>query len=83
MGDKRELIPFKDKVKDILRERGISGVKFQEDTGINRANFFYRRKTTVHSRHIHMAIAYYLNLDVEDLVADTDAEIDWYGDAGI
>jgi hypothetical protein len=30
-----------------------------------------------------MAIAYYLNMDVEELIAGTDAEIDWYGDYGI
>lgn len=79
----RELPPFKDKVKALLRERGISGVKFQDDTGIHRGNFFYRKGTHAHCRYIHMAIAYYLGMDVEELVADTDAEIDWYGDAGI
>ena len=83
MDDKTELTPFSDKVKSLLRERGISGVKFQEDTCINRSNFFYRKISHKHCRYIHMAIAYYLGMDVEELVADTDAEIDWYGDAGI
>ena len=77
------MTPFRDKVKAILKERGIPLTKFQDDTGINRENFFYRRQSHKHCRYIHMAIAYYLNMDVEELVTGTDAEIDWYGDAGI
>lgn len=77
------MTPFKDKVRTLLQERGIPLTKFQDDTGIDRANFFYRRFSHRHCRYIHMAIAYYLNMDVEELVTGTDAEIDWYGDAGI
>jgi hypothetical protein len=77
------MIPFRDKVKSMLWERGISLYQFNDDTGINRRNFFYSRESHKHCRYIHMAIAYYFDMDVEELVEGTDAEIDWYGDAGI
>lgn len=78
------MTPFRDKVRALLKERGITLTRFEDDTGINRANFFYRKKVFhKHCRYIHMAIAYYLGMDAEELVAGTDAEIDWYGDAGI
>lgn len=77
------MTPFRDKVKEMLRERRISLYKFSDDTGICRENFFYSRESHKHCRYIHMAIAYYFDMDVEELVEGTDAEIDWYGDAGI
>lgn len=73
------MILFKEKVKAILKERKISLLKFSDDTGIDRGNFFYRDRHK-HCRYIHMAIAYYLGVDVKELTAGTDAEIDWYGD---
>jgi transcriptional regulator with XRE-family HTH domain len=76
-------VPFKARVREILEERRIPIYKFQEETGIDRTNFFYRRDAHKHSRYIHMAIAYYFDMDVEELIAGTDAEIDWYGDLGI
>lgn len=76
------MIPLKDKVKAILKSRKIPLTRFAEETGIDRANFFYRDMHK-HCRYIHMAIAYYLDMDVEELVAGTDAEFDWYGDCGI
>ena len=72
------LIPFKQRVKDILRERGITILQFCEDTGISRENFFYRKTQHKHCKYIHMAIAYYLNMTVEELVKGTDAEDVWY-----
>lgn len=77
------MIPFKDRVRTLLYQKGISLRKFSDDTGINRENFFYRKKSQKHCRYIHMAIAYYLDMDVEELVLGTDAEVDWYGDYGI
>ena len=74
---------FKDRVRDLLYQRQIPIYKFQEDTGIDRTSFFYRRDAHKHCRYIHMAIAYYFDMDVEELIAGTDAEIDWYGDLGI
>lgn len=78
-----DLVPFKARVREILEERRIPIFEFQENTGIDRTSFFYRRNAHKHSRYIHMAIAYYFNMDVEELIAGTDAEIDWYGDLGI
>lgn len=74
---------FKDRVRYLLYQRQIPIYKFQEETGIDRTNFFYKRDAHKHSRYIHMAIAYYFGMDVEELIAGTDAEIDWYGDYGI
>lgn len=80
------MTPFKEKLRKILKKRKIPLIRFEEDTGIDRANFFYRKgklESHKHCRYIYMAIAYYLDMDVEDLIAGTDAEIDWYGDFGI
>lgn len=74
------MIRFREKVKAILKERKISLLRFSEETGICRENFFYGRRSHNHCRYIHMAIAYYFNMKVEDLVEGTDAEIDWCGD---
>ncbi len=76
-------VPFKVRVREILEERKIPIFEFQESTGINRTSFFYKRDAHKHCRYIHMAIAYYFDMDVEELIAGTDAEIDWYGDLGI
>lgn len=79
------MISFREKLRAILKERGIPLTRFDEDTGIDRANFFYRKnKSHAHCRYVYMAIAYYLKMDVEELIAGTDAEIDWHrGDAGM
>ena len=73
------MIPLKDKVKAILKSRKIALTRFAEETGIDRVNLLYKDMHK-HCRYIHMAIAYYLGMDVEELVSGTDAEIDWYGD---
>lgn len=79
-----EVIPFKERVLDILGERNISRPKFCFDTEIDRANFFYRKQSHHNRcRYIYMAIAYYFDMDVEELIHGTDAELDWYGDCGI
>ncbi len=73
------MIPFKDKLRKILKERKISLNRFSEETGINRANFFYRKNVThQHCRYIYMAIAYYLGMSVAELIEGTDGEEDWY-----
>ena len=79
------MIPFDQRLRDILFERNIPIQKFGDDTGINRENFFYRKSRGLRKRcrYIYMAIAYYLDVRVEDMIAGTTAEIDWYGDAGI
>ena len=75
------MTPFKTKLRSILKERGILVTDFCLDTGIDRVSFFH--KSNRHHRTTYMAIAYYLDMKVEDLIEDTDAEDDWYGDAGI
>lgn len=67
------MIPVKDKLKAILKQRKISLSKFSEDTEIDRANFFYKDMHK-HCRYIYMAIAYYLGITLEELLKGTDAE---------
>jgi transcriptional regulator with XRE-family HTH domain len=74
--------PFKDRVRKILKQRNITVFEFTEDTGIDRGRFFHS-KPNKRSRHVYMAIAYYFGMNVEELIAGTDAEFDWYGDCGI
>lgn len=71
--------PFKEKLREILKERGITLTQFGVETGINRENFFYRRDSHKHCLYIYMAIAYYLGMSVEELIEGTDGENDWYG----
>ena len=75
------MIPFKTRLRGILAERGIRVTEFCTDTGIDRASFFHKHNR--HHRSTYMAIAYYFDMRVEDLIAGTDAVKDWYGDAGI
>lgn len=75
------MTPFKTKLRAILKQRGIYVTDFCLDTGIDRVSFFHKKNR--HHRTTYMAIAYYLGMKVEDLIAGTDAERDWYGDTGI
>lgn len=71
---------FKEKLKKILKEQNIPVSKFCEDLGLDRSNFFCRKKSSNgHKPHVYMAIAYYFGVDVEELLADTDALNDFYG----
>ena len=72
-----DLVPFKEKLKDILRERKIGLYQFCADTGIDRTTFFYREGHKHHKAYF-MAIAYYMHMTVEDLVDGTDAMDIWY-----
>ena len=74
--------PFKDRVRKILKQRNITVFEFTEDTGIDRGKFFHSMPNK-RSRHVYMAIAYYFGMNVDELVAGTDAEFDLYGDCGI
>ena len=68
---------FCDRLKRLLQERGISANQFEVDTGIARRILCrsYERKIR---RASFMAIAYYLDMRVEDLIADSTAEDHWY-----
>lgn len=70
------VIPFHIKLRKILDERGISMLKFEYDTRIDR-RIFYNKKHK-HGKSLLMAIAYYLKMTGEELVAGTDAEDIWY-----
>ena len=73
------MIPFRDKLRKILREKHITVFQFCQDTGFDRASFFYRKKRgDHHGRHVYMAIAYYLGMDVDNLLDGTDAMDDFY-----
>lgn len=63
---------FGDKLRRILYSRGISTVRFELETGIARRIFYEERplrQATI------MAIAYYLDMEVEELVEGTNAEL--------
>lgn len=72
-----DVVPFVDKLKGILRERGITIKQFCDDLGIYRQQFFYK-KGHKHKRIYFVAIAYYLNMTVEELIDGTDAIDAWY-----
>lgn len=74
-----ELIPFEQKLRQILCERNITILQFSLDTGIDRWGLFYKKQQHKHHRSKLMAIAYYLKMTVEELVDGTDAMEDWYG----
>lgn len=69
-------IPFVDKLRQLLKERGISTQQFERDTLIAR-RIFYDKGRKLHKSTL-MGIAYYLKMDGEDLVEGTDAEDVWY-----
>lgn len=69
------MIPFREKLKRILKEKGITQREFEIDTGICRTILFYDRK--IHKSTL-MGLAYYLEMKVEDMIEDTDAEDSWY-----
>lgn len=70
------MIPIGRKIQSILYERDISTQQFERDTGIAR-RIFYPRKARI-TKSLLMAVAYYLEMDVEDLVDGTDAFDCWF-----
>ena len=70
---------FTDKVRRILRERKITNFQFEFDTGIHRSTIS-RWQSHPPRRAYVMAIAYYLGMTAEELVAGTDALDAWYGE---
>lgn len=69
--------PFHERLREILRERGISHQKLEWDTGMSRRALYawYEHQP---SRSRLMALAYYFGITVEELVEGTDAMDDWY-----
>ena len=72
-----DLIPFFHRVRKILKERKITTLQFECDTGIAR-RILYKTDHRPHKATL-MAIAYYLKMDGEELVKGTDVEDIWHG----
>jgi hypothetical protein len=70
------MIPFSDKVQQLLKERNISIGQFEKDTGIYR-QFFYRMKNHRHHKATVWAISGYLCVPFGDLVDGTNLEHEW------
>ena len=69
-----ELIPVGKRIRDILRERGIPQIRFEEETGVSRRVMYgdhWIRRSTL------MALAYYFGISVEDLVEGTTGKEMW------
>ena len=72
------MIRFIYRVQDLLAERNEVLNDLQRGVGVNRKTLYRgpQRKQTI------AAIAYYLNIDAEQLVAGTDVEEIWSRDTG-
>ena len=70
------MMRFLDRVQDLLAERGEVLNDLQAGAGVHRKTLYRgpKRKQTI------AAIAYYLNMRAEELVAGTDAEEIWNTD---
>lgn len=75
MKDPRE--HFGERVRRLLKERGKSSTDLEIDTGIAR-RILYKFYDQQPHRSTLMALAYYLETTVEELVDGTDAESAWY-----
>ena len=71
------LIPFPEKVRQLLKEKGISLNSFELETGIAR-QFFCKGRVKKHNKSTIMVIAHFLDMDVEDLVDGTTGMDAWY-----
>lgn len=68
------MMNFRYRVQNLLAERGEYLEDLQRGVGVSRQVFYNgrtKRKATI------AAIAYYLGISAEDLVAGTDAEESW------
>ena len=72
------MMRFLYRVQDLLAERGEVLNDLQSGAGVNRKTLYRgpKRKQTI------AAVAYYLGMRAEDLVAGTDAEEVWNQDTG-
>ncbi|MCI7733758.1 MAG: helix-turn-helix domain-containing protein [Dysosmobacter sp.] len=69
-----ELIPVGKRIRDILRERGIPQIRFEEETGVSKRVLYgdhWIRRSTL------MALAYYFGVSVEELVDGTTGKEMW------
>lgn len=69
-----ELIPVGKRIRNLLRERGIPQIRFEEETGVSRRVMYgdhWIRRSTL------MALAYYFGVSVEELVEGTTGKEMW------
>lgn len=71
------MVSFKDRLLAILGERDISISRFEQETGIHRC-IFTRNRNKKPRKATLLAIAYVLDMRVEDLIKGTDAEEYYY-----
>ncbi len=67
--------PFHERLRQLLRERGISHNQYERETGMSRAVLYPLKHRPTRSKL--MALAYYFGITVEELVEGTDAFYDW------
>ena len=70
-----DVIPFTDRLRQLLEDRGISKRRFEIETGICRKIFYQKRRL---HKSMLMAIAYYLGMKAEEMIDGTDAMDSWY-----
>lgn len=68
--------PFHERLRQLLRERGISHNQYERETGMSRGVLYPREYRP--TRSLLMALAYYFGITVEELVEGTDAFYDWH-----
>lgn len=71
-----KVIPFCERLRQLLAKKWISTARFEAETKMSR-RLLYTYNHRLHKSTL-MALAYYLDMDGEELVAGTDAEEYWY-----
>lgn len=69
-----ELMPIGKRIRNLLRERGIPQIRFEEETGVSRRVLYgdhWIRRSTL------MALAYYFGIRAEELVDGTTGKEMW------
>ena len=73
------VIPFHERLRQLVLDRNITLLQFEEDTGIARRIFYKPKKRKKLCRSTIMACAYYLDMSVDELIEGTTGEDFWYG----
>lgn len=73
------MIKFVHRVQYLLAERGETLGDLQRRVGVYRSTLYRRPR----SKQTIAAVAYYIGLDAEELVAGTDVEEVWYKDTSV
>jgi len=73
------MMRFVYRVQNLLADRGEVLGDLQRNVGVYRSTLYRGPK----SKQTVAAVAYYLGIDAEELVAGTDAEEVWYKDTSV